>query len=73
MDEKDEENKNTEIDNKSNESPKEKEDNYLTTGMCLGMCLGMAVGQLLFKSTGTGMCIGMCLGLAIGSSIKKKK
>lgn len=74
MDEKDKENKNTEIDDKSNESPKEKEeDNYLTTGMCLGMCFGMAVGQLLFKSIGTGMCIGMCLGLAIGSSIKKKK
>lgn len=74
MDEKDKENKDIEIDDKSNESPEESEDgNYSLIGMCLGMGLGMIAGELLFKDSITGICIGMCLGLAIGSSIKKKK
>lgn len=74
MDEKHKEDKNTAVDDKSNESPEEKEENScMVEGMCLGMCFGMFLGQLLFKNIGTGMCMGMCLGLGIGSVIKKKK
>lgn len=40
MDEKDKENKDTELDGESNESSEEgEEDNYMVVGMCLGMCL----------------------------------
>ena len=41
MDEKDKENKNTEIDDEDNDSFEEnEEDNYLAVGMCLGMTIG---------------------------------
>ena len=55
--------------------PEEKEENYMSFGMCIGMSLGMTFGMLLGKGP-TGMCIGMsvgmCLGMVIGTSIKKK-
>lgn len=55
--------------------PEEKEENYMSFGMCIGMSLGMTFGMLLDKGP-TGMCIGMsigmCIGMVICTSIKKK-
>jgi len=43
----------------------EKQETYMTEGMCLGLCIGAALG-------GAALSVGMLIGLVVGMLIKKE-